>query len=749
MIRFYREGVMKNIVPLMLCISIVTSCMYVYSKNSLVWLTLITILIQTTVFSFYTFIAKKSVLLRFISILGAFFAIGGLVGIAVRTGNNNSTVDYFIWFLSPQSLVEFSFAYVSATFIIINFFIASTVYYFSAVRYRISMTFLITLIPFAVYRKEGNQVPVFFALLLLVMYMALMIHCRQINTKPRQKMIIEKGYKRSMIVFLAFTSLLALVLPKPKLNIDNSWVDSVFESEKISEYMLHRLGIVSETASSSLNFSGNTNVKLFEFIGDEEPLNLKSQTYSIYNFEKNLWRTMDSEVKGGLFEESDAELLDPSEFYKAVAEAAELDEKFAEKYGLEDLEPELKGSYVKKIALVSSRVTSKFCYTPVLSFATASKPIGRGDIFRTPQGMIYSDSASSMNYSLAYYSDASIYEKGMQTIVTSLDNEKFSGFLDDLNRVFLANGVTDHERVVEAYAADYEEAMQYRTVTETEMPDSVYNITEKIVEKYDSDYEKAEAIEAYFRMNDFVYSLSYKKPDGYNMEYFLTEGKTGICSDYATAMVLMARAAGIPARYAEGIHLHDPVDMSAQTGSPAGSFSLGRLFYTVTDSDLHAFPELYISGYGWKSFEPTQIDTAEEHSSFDYRMSVVMGITALLLIVFILFFDKVFKPYFAEKIFFMKLKKASNEKSVSMIVTRIRKKLGLGPSTTSAETGKYVLDVWGTDMSGTTEAFDAAVYGGQKIDEASKNAAVDLYNRLTELMKEKKKAEKKTGRGRS
>ena len=50
MIRFYREGVLKNIVPLILCISIVTSCMYVYSKDFLAVLTLITIIIQATVF---------------------------------------------------------------------------------------------------------------------------------------------------------------------------------------------------------------------------------------------------------------------------------------------------------------------------------------------------------------------------------------------------------------------------------------------------------------------------------------------------------------------------------------------------------------------------------------------------------------------------------------------------------------------------------------------------------------------------
>ncbi|WP_044973797.1 transglutaminase-like domain-containing protein [Ruminococcus sp. HUN007] len=743
MIRFYREGILKNIVPLILCVSIVASCMYVYSREYLAAVTLITVIIQATVFSFYTYISGKSMLLRFVSILGSFFAIGGLVSIAVKTGNNQSTVDYFVWFLSPQSLVDFSPSYIAATFIIINFFIASTVYYFSAVRYRISMTFLITLIPFAFYRKETEQVPVFFALLLLVMYMALMIHCRQINTKPRHKMIVEKGYKRSMVVFLAFTALLALVVPKPKLDIDNSWVDTVFESQRFTDYMLHRLGIVSETASSSLAYTGNANVKLFEFITNEDPVNLKSQTYSLYNFEKNLWRTMENETSGEKLSETDAELLDPSEFYKAVAAAAELDSKWAGKYGLENLAPELKEPYIRSVSLLSTRVNSRFCYSPVLAYAVSVVGSGRGDVFRTEQGMLYSAASDNPNYTLRYYSDSSLSEKNLQTVVNSVDNNTFPVFLSELIEILSDNGITDYNEVITAYVDDYFHAMEYYQKTETEMPESVYRITEKVVSGCDSDLEKAQAIESYFRLNDFKYSLAYKKPDGYNMEYFLTEGKTGLCSDYATAMVLMARAAGIPARYAEGLHLHDPYDEAPSSVVSSSGRKLPGLYVSVTDSDLHAFPELYISGFGWKSFEPTQLSVAEEKSSFDYRMSVVMAVTALALIIFILFFDRKIRPYFSEKIFFSRLKRASNEKSVSMIVSRIRNKLGLDSSMTSAETGRYVLELFGTDMTATVNDYDAAVYGGQKLNEEARKAAEELYSRLTEMIREKKKAEKR------
>lgn len=724
MIRFYREGILKNIVPLMLCVSIVSSCMYVYSKEFLPLFVLIAVVIQASVFSFYSYISEKSLILRFISILGSFFAIGAMVMIAIKTGNNKSSIDYFVWFLSPQALVDFSFAYISATFIIINFFIASTVYYFSAVRYRISMTFLITLIPFAVYRKEGAQVPVFFALLLLVMYMALMIHCRQVNTKPRQKMIVEKGYKRSMAVFLSFTALLALALPKPDFGIDNSWVDTVFESDRITQYMLERLGIA-DTSSSSVAYTRPVNMRLFDFRADEHPVNLKSQTYSEYDYGKNLWETTESEINGVDISSTYAEELNPEEFYRAVAAASNTDEEFSKKYSLGNLPDELNRSYSRTVKMVYTRMTSRIFYSPVLVYDVSGT---RGTVLRSPQGMIYSEKNSGTNYSVHYYSDSSIYEKNMLKIVKLLDNTMFGDFLDDMSAVFEKNNIKDFDSVMKAYRYDYDTSMKYLEESYGEMPEFLNEFVQNIVRKKTSDYDRAQAIEEYFRLNDYVYSLDYRKPKGYNMEYFLTEGKTGICSDYATAMVLLARAAGIPARYAEGIHLHDPDEEG---------------IITVRDSDLHAFPELYISGFGWKSFEPTQLGSSESKSEFDYKMSVMLAIAAFLIIVFVLFFDRFFYPWFSEEIFSIRLKKASDEKAVEMTVTRIIRKLGLENSSTSSETGKYVSEMYGVDMSGTVADFDRIIYGGEKAESQSRENAVNLYRRITELIAAEKKANKK------
>jgi hypothetical protein len=65
--------------------------------------------------------------------------------------------------------------------------------------------------------------------------------------------------------------------------------------------------------------------------------------------------------------------------------------------------------------------------------------------------------------------------------------------------------------------------------------------------------------------------------------------KQGYCVQFASAMVMMARASGIPARMAIGF-LPGRLDKGA---------------YTVRASDAHAWPELYFDGIGWLRFEPT------------------------------------------------------------------------------------------------------------------------------------------------
>lgn len=107
--------------------------------------------------------------------------------------------------------------------------------------------------------------------------------------------------------------------------------------------------------------------------------------------------------------------------------------------------------------------------------------------------------------------------------------------------------------------------------------------------------DKAIAIQDHLRSPEYSYTLDLGEPlrddAGRIVEPIRTfyETKRGYCVQFATAMIMLARAQGIPARMAIGFLPGTSVD--------------GK--YVVRASDAHAWPELFFQGYGWLRFEPT------------------------------------------------------------------------------------------------------------------------------------------------
>lgn len=87
-----------------------------------------------------------------------------------------------------------------------------------------------------------------------------------------------------------------------------------------------------------------------------------------------------------------------------------------------------------------------------------------------------------------------------------------------------------------------------------------------------------------------------------HVAYFLLENKKGYCEHYATAGTVLARMAGIPARYCEGYM----IDCS-RSGTLSETESDGNIAYVseILDSNAHAWTEIYINGIGWIPFEFT------------------------------------------------------------------------------------------------------------------------------------------------
>jgi transglutaminase-like putative cysteine protease len=103
--------------------------------------------------------------------------------------------------------------------------------------------------------------------------------------------------------------------------------------------------------------------------------------------------------------------------------------------------------------------------------------------------------------------------------------------------------------------------------------------------------QKAIALQEWLAGGEFTYTTKAQSiVNAQGLEKFLETSKKGYCQQFAFAMAVLARMAGIPSRVAYGF--------------TAGTQQNGDV-WLVTTHDAHAWPELYFQGAGWLRFEPT------------------------------------------------------------------------------------------------------------------------------------------------
>jgi transglutaminase-like putative cysteine protease len=126
------------------------------------------------------------------------------------------------------------------------------------------------------------------------------------------------------------------------------------------------------------------------------------------------------------------------------------------------------------------------------------------------------------------------------------------------------------------------------------LPRRVINVAHEATTGAASAYDKAAEIEAYLRDN-FTYSthVAAAPPEQDWVDYFLFDSKQGYCDYFATAMVVLLRAQGVPARVASGFA---PGEFDASTGVSK-----------VRENHAHSWVEAYFPRFGWITFEPSAI----------------------------------------------------------------------------------------------------------------------------------------------
>lgn len=161
--------------------------------------------------------------------------------------------------------------------------------------------------------------------------------------------------------------------------------------------------------------------------------------------------------------------------------------------------------------------------------------------------------------------------KFMRYNLESIDKSTNDEYFDFMNNEELSTEKIERIRFDEKYD-DYLQIPQ-------NISDRTYNLVENIIGDSETSYDKVKKIKEYLSKN-YPYSTEVTDiPEEREfLDYFLFEERKGYCTYFATAMTVMCRIAGVPARFSEGFKMSD------------NRVGYGR--YLVTNEDAHAWCEV-------------------------------------------------------------------------------------------------------------------------------------------------------------
>lgn len=687
---------------------------------------------------------------------GIYAVLVTVFGVSVRFALDKGAEDYpiswMLWFLTPQDSLDYTYWYTLGFFLLFMLFMGSVIYYFTRVRYRIFMNFLIFIIPFAIYGKEYEKMPTGFIILLTVGYVLLMVYYRQLIDNEKTEFVGRRQSWKAIAAYAVAFSTIAAIVPKPAVEADRSYLESLIKAEALTDRLNNMLNVFRDTTAGQQFRTRSKNWLVYEAKA-VEPLRIKTATYSGYNFIDDSWNVVENvdSIFGEKVDSAPLNIGSRMGVADAFLKAAQYDSDYAEKYGLTEYvregldEPEIR--QVKFYSMSGVVGVSEGAYmAPVPQGAIAMTECTRkGKMTRLRGGTVYainSPFSTTEKFTFDYSADTFFLSVKNNKFVDNIAKYDYNELLADTEDVlFWARYYDDwnneeDKRIYDYLSFDnqhYQDYLKYYLEYGENVRIKV--LADKITKNCKTEYEKANALESYFYNNDFIYDLSYKKKKGENAEDFLFETHRGVCYEYATAMVLLARAAGIPARYCEGYNMTKPCE---------NNLANDETNFGISTEDAHGFPELYIRGYGWLSFEPTVADQViEEKKSSTTDLLAKAGMYILVIALLLVLFSFA-SPFLAHKFFIMRNKKRTPRDTVKAIMHRICRIYDIESANTSREVGILVHEKSGTYIEGVIELFDRAAYGEEELTESEKESALAEYITAYEALRESKKRKHKT-----
>lgn len=730
-----KQKLLDFLLPILLGISAMSSLVYCYSAANVVPVTAGVLVYEALLFGLLHLLYN----LKFKKLRGIIYAVA-LFGVMSYTFSTvysitlRKGVTFSAWFygMSQEVIMDYLLIFAFGG----GFVYISMLYYFTQVRYRSIMTLMLALIPFAIYAKRLDAMKTEYIAAIILCYIAVMVHNRQTSADSGVTVIADKAYVISICVFAIAVTALTVVIPKPK-------VQSL--QERDADY-LNGLGFLKIQATDT--FLGDSDVSerihgepatgiiLFKAYANDTTAYLRRQSYAY--FEDNKWYY-------GVDKYPHVEYIWEEPAYMANGMSLENKLRILSLYYSEH------EGYEKELAIVNKTLSDIHSTDNMqrrmfvsmeenVSFSMFSVPSGTYSLDNytnfTVNGEFTNRNEKEDDYILFYFSDELLRNTAESL---SLEPGEWSHILDwyYLKAQEYDNPASEYSMNLYAPLQEEEKyAKLHHNGEYDEYDESIRELALEITQGLTTDYEKASALAEYFTKAGFTYDLYYI-PDDESIEYFIFESKTGICTDFATAMTLMARSVGLTARYCEGYLAFEKDESGA---------------FVIRDSYAHAYTEVYIGGVGWVAFEPTvpgfeQMLYAEESvngvvgaviKSTGAIVGICVAIVAGLLIV--IFIKPIGEGIYRIYVRSVSKKNPSNAaaKLYRRLVKRLSKRLRKDLTAYTANELSMLTDSFGVKSDTLCKAFEAYFYGGV---ETTKEQFIKAYEQYCSAYKIKQTAE--------
>lgn len=740
---------------------------------------LVITLVNTILFICCIYLKKQGISGGILFVLGSIVYFMGVIGIIISSGN--SSLSYLIWIaLTKPESQQFVMPFWIATILLSAYGFTTTVFYFTNISFRVPVLLLIGMIPFMLQSaKTDSDISIPF-ILFVILFFLLYVERTVKKTPGLEKCfhVNNPWYFVSVTVFVAIVLTLALTVPKPETipkiayfnQVLNQTIQNLAQANgqnidvqnlsKIFNTMALKNQSVLDSSTSPLG-----NNVLFE-VEAKEPLYFRVQSWDKYI--DNRWLKGNKELD----KKRDVKETKNSYFkFYVLAELLEQTEKdgpnSANSEKVNSFDSILKKQDIRKASIYTKGVPMQSLLNPpgVCGFGLQNNAtvyinehaechIANGQIPNLNENytidyITQNLSHSSLEYNLLRKVNRKFVESILEPEKYKVINNNETAAVKGLSEGKLAID-SNIKAAIEEAKTDMDRAYDNYTELPDNIPQRIYDLANKTTEGLTSDYDKAQAIVNFFNTSGFKYDLtppSFPKGKDYN-DFFIFESKKGICMHFASAMVILARASGLPARYVEGFVANE---WDPETGN-----------YLIREKHAHAFPEVYIAGYGWMVFEPT-VGMGNDSDGFSvffaglfdtvgYAAGVIgKFIKAMPIWVKLLFIPYIVFTFFILICLFCYIRRSAWKKSVLntdssqavlIVFSRISYLLGkiglkMKKHETPSDYAQRVFEASGVNLLEFAEIFNKSKYGGLRPDKEAVQKAIEKYNEVRQYVRRK------------